>query len=117
MHDKALLACQLALLRFAITTDDADRLALLAIAHQLDAPGSHPSARPAFAFFHRASAVLCHAILNPQHPGSGAVLQRHLSRCDDGRMRGALAAAFAADIPNARLPITLPKPNQDLWWG
>lgn len=116
-HDKALLAWQLALLRFAVTTDDADRLALLTIADELDAPGFHPSARPAFRFFHQASVVLCHAIVNPQHPGSGAVLQRHLERSDDERLRRVLAAAFAIDIPDERLPPASPRPNHDLWRG
>ncbi len=45
LHDKALRAWQLALLRFAITMDNADRLALLAIATELDAPGARSSAR------------------------------------------------------------------------
>ena len=64
-HDKALCAWQLALLRFAITMDNADRLAVLAIAAELDAAGTRPSARPAFKFFYNASTELCHAIANP----------------------------------------------------
>lgn len=116
-HDKALLAWQLALLRFAVTTDDADRLALLAIAGQLDAPGSHSSTPCAFKFFRQASAILCGAIVNPQHPGSAAVLQRHLERCDDARLRRVLAVAFTVDIPSTRPPPASPKPNHDLWRG
>jgi hypothetical protein len=68
-HDRALLAWQLALLRFAVTMDNADRLALLAIAAELDAPGFRPSARPAFKFFCRTSAELCHAIGQPAASG------------------------------------------------
>lgn len=114
---KALLAWQLALLRFALTRDDADRLALLAIARELDAPAAHASARPAFKFFHQASVMLSHAIINPEHPGSGAVLQRHLERSDDERLRRVLAAAFAVDIPGVRQLAARPKPNHDLWRG
>jgi hypothetical protein len=116
-HDKLLLAWQLALLRFAITTDDADRLALLAIARELDAPGAHSSARPAFKFFREASAVLCHAIINPQNPGSAAALQRHLAWSEGERLKRALAAVFAVDTPGARLPMASPKPKHDLWRG
>jgi len=116
-HRKALLAWQLALLRFAVTRDDADRLALLAIATELDAPGSHAPALPAFRFFRQASAALCHAIVNPQHPGSVAVLQRHLKRIDDERLRRTLAVAFAIDMSSAGLPTASPKPNHDLWRG
>jgi hypothetical protein len=116
-HSKALRAWQLALLRFAITMDNADRLALLAIAAELDSPGSRPSARPAFRFFHNASAELCHAIINPQLAASAAVLQRHLTRCDDERLRRAFAAALAIDLPLAKPPTRPLKPNSDLWRG
>jgi hypothetical protein len=116
-HAKALRAWQLALLRFAITMDNADRLALLAIATELDAPGSRPSSRPAFKFFCTASAELCHAIINPQHSTSNAVLQRYLSRTDDERLKRALAAAVAIDIPRTRLPTASKKPRGDLWSG
>lgn len=101
-HSNALRAWQLALLRFAVTLDNADRLALLAIATELDAPGVRPPARPAFSFFGQATAELCHAILNPRHPATRAVLQRHLDRSDDERIKRALAAMFAIDMPRAR---------------
>ncbi len=114
---KALLAWQLALLRFALTRDDADRLALLAIARELDAPGVHASARPAFKFFHQASVMLSHAIDNPQHPDSAAALQRHLERSEGERLKRVLAAAFAMDIPSVRQLAAPPKPNHDLWRG
>jgi hypothetical protein len=116
-HAKALRAWQLALLRFAITMDNADRLALLAIAAELDAPGSRPSGRPAFKFFYTASAELCHAIINLQHSTSNAVLQRYLSRTDDERLKHALAAALAIDMPQTRLSTGPQKPRGDLWRG
>ncbi len=116
-HDKALRAWQLALLRFAITMDNADRLALLAIAAELDAPGVRPSARPAFKFFHKASAELCHAIINPQQPASATVLQRHLTRCDDERLKRAFAAVLAIAAPRAKPTTRSLKRNDDLWRG
>jgi hypothetical protein len=116
-HDKSLRAWQLALLRFAITMDNADRLALLAIAAELDAPGARPFARPAFKFFHKASAELCQAIVNPQLPGSEAVLQRHLKRCDDDRLKRAFAAVLAIDTLREKPPARPSKQNHDLWRG
>ncbi|MDB5606054.1 MAG: hypothetical protein JWP25_2954 [Bradyrhizobium sp.] len=116
-HAKALRAWQLALLRFAITMDNADRLALLAIAAELDAPGSRPSTRPAFKFFYTTSAELRHAIINPLPSTSNAVLQRYLSRTDDERLKRAFAAALAIDMPQARLLTVSPKSNGDLWRG
>jgi hypothetical protein len=97
--------------------DNADRLALLAIAAELDAPGSRPSARPAFRFFYDASAALCHAIINPHLAASAALLQRHLARCDDERLKRALAAALAIDMSQAEPPSKPLKQNSDLWRG
>jgi hypothetical protein len=114
---KAIGAWQLALLRFAITMDNSDRLALLAAAAELDAPGSRPSTGPTFRFFYTTSAELCHAIINPLHSTSHAVLQRHLARTDDERFKRAFAAALASDIPRAKLPARPPKSNGELWRG
>jgi hypothetical protein len=116
-HDKALRAWQLALLRFAITMDNADRLAVLAIAAELDAPGARPTARPAFKFFHNASAELCQAMINPQQAASAAVLFQHLARCDDERLKRAFAAALAIDTSRAKPPTRPLKRNDDLWRG
>jgi hypothetical protein len=114
---KAIRAWQLALLRFAITMDNADRLALLAAAAELDAPGSRPSTGPAFRFFYTTSTELCQAIINPLHSTSHAVLRQHLTRTDDERFKRAFAAALAIDIPRARRPPGPPKSNGDLWRG
>ena len=114
---KVIRAWQLALLRFAITLDNADRLALLATAAELDTPGSRPSTRPAFKFFYTTSTELCHAIISPLHSTSNAVLQRYLARIDDERLRRAFAAALTIDMPRAKLPIRSSKSNGDLWRG
>ena len=116
-HASALRSWQLAVLRFAITMDNADRLAMLAIAAELDAPGSRPSTRSAFGFFYKTSAELCHAIINPLHSTSDAVLQRYLKRSEDERLKRAFAAALAIDVVRARPPVGSPKPNGDLWRG
>ena len=114
---KALLAWQLALLRFALTRDGADRMALLAIAGQLDAPGCHSSTRPAFKFFHQASVALCQAIVDPQHPGGRAVLRQHVNRSEGERLKRVLATAFAIDMSEAKPPPAPSRPNHDLWRG
>lgn len=116
-HRIALRAWQLALLRFAVTQDNADRLALLAIAAELDAPGVRPRAQPAFSFFRQASNRLCHAIAHPLHPGNDAVLQGHLKRTDDERLKRALAAALAIEAPCAKFVTAPVKPKRDLWSG
>ena len=84
----------LALLRYAITLHDADKLAALEIAEEIDKPGSRVDAQLAFNFFRRASTELCSAIADKRNPNRNAILQRHLKRIDDQRLRRAFAAAI-----------------------
>ncbi len=95
-HEKTVRALLLALLRFAVTNDNDDRLTVLAAASQIDklnAPQGHPDG---LRFFHRTSAELCLAITEP-HSGSAAMLRRHLERMTDERMKRAFAAAVELD--------------------
>lgn len=69
-HAKTLRAWQLTILRFAVTLDNADRLAVLAIASEIDRLGPQHDSRPAFGFFRRTSAELCAAILRPNELSS-----------------------------------------------
>lgn len=95
-HDRTVRAWLLALLRFAVTHDNDDRLAVLAAASEIDKL-SVPQGRPdGFRFFHRTSAELCAAITEPR-PGSAAILSRHLDRMTDERMKRAFAAAVELD--------------------
>lgn len=58
-HAKTLRAWQLAVLRFAVTLDNADRLAVMAIANEIDRLATQSgAARPDFSFFRRTSAEL-----------------------------------------------------------
>jgi hypothetical protein len=84
----------LALLRYAITLHDADKLAALEIAEEIDKLGSRVDAQPAFNFFRRSSTELCSAIADKRDPNRNAILQRHLKRIDDHRLRRAFAAAI-----------------------
>jgi hypothetical protein len=75
---KALRAWQLAILRFAVTLDNADRVAVLAIAAELDGLDPLRGRESAFGFFRQSSAELCASILQPgEH--SATVLRQHLA--------------------------------------
>jgi hypothetical protein len=95
---KTLRAWQLAILRFAVTLDNADRLAVLAIAGEIDRLGPHHDNKPDFSFFRRTSAELCAAILTPNEL-SPAVLRQYLARIDDDRLKHVFAATIEADQP------------------
>ena len=71
-------AWHLAMLRYAVTLDNADRLAVLRIAREIDElyPRQDGETRE-FEFFRRTSAELCAAILQPNERAS-AVLQQYL---------------------------------------
>jgi hypothetical protein len=64
-HATTVRAWQLAILRFAVTLDNADRLAVMAIANEIDKIRPQHDGKPAFDFFRRTSAQLCAAILQP----------------------------------------------------
>jgi uncharacterized protein (DUF736 family) len=97
-HAKTLRAWQLALLRFAVTLDNADRLAVLMIAREIDRIDPRCGSNPDFRFFRRTSAELCAAIVRPTEQ-STALLQQYLARIDDPRLRRIFAAAFEAEQP------------------
>ena len=82
---------QLAVLRFAITLDDADRLHLLAIADEIDRGGQFDR-QSSFSFFRSCSTELCAAILR-QNDSADAILRHFAARIEDARLRRAFAAA------------------------
>ena len=57
-HAKTLRAWQLAILRFAVTLDNADRLAVQMIAAELDGVGQGDDNKPGFSFFRKTSTEL-----------------------------------------------------------
>jgi hypothetical protein len=79
----------LLLLRFAVTRESGDRLAVLTAAHELDASG--PAAPR---FFNRTTKEVCEAILAPGDQHSRDVLRRHAERIEDPRLRRAFEAAL-----------------------
>ena len=114
--EAALRAWHLTMLRFAITLEDADRQAAIAIATEIDAFGQPRGARSSFEFFRKTSAKLCEAILQPQEP-TYATLRQHLVRIDDDRLRRAFAAAINFDQLKEASASKLVKPADDLWKG
>jgi hypothetical protein len=115
-YAKTLRAWQLAILRFAVTLDNADRLAVLMIAGEIDRLDPRQQGNPDFSFFRTTSAELCAAILRPSELGS-AVLRQYLARIDDDRLKRVFAAAIEAGQP-AVVPVRRPvKPVNGLWKG
>jgi hypothetical protein len=113
---KTLRAWQLAILRFAVTLDNADRLAVIAIAGEIDRLGPQHDGKPDFSFFRRTSAELCAAILTPNEL-TPTVLRQYLARIDDDRLKHVFAATIEADQPKLS-SISKPfKRDNGLWKG
>ena len=115
-HAKTLRAWQLAILRFAVTLDNADRLAVLAIASEIDALGPKHDNKPDFGFFRKTSAELCAAILRPNELTS-TVLRQYLARIDDDRLKRVFAAAIDADRPKVSSVGKPSRRKNGLWRG
>jgi hypothetical protein len=115
-HAKALRAWQLAILRFAVTLDNADRLAIMAIASELDRLGPRQDGTAGFSFFRRTSAELCAAILQPNELAS-VVLRQYLARIDDDRLKRVFAATIETDRPKGSSVSKSFKRDKGLWRG
>jgi hypothetical protein len=115
-HAKTLRAWQLALLRFAVTLDNADRLAVLAIAAEMDRLDPVQDGKRTFGFFRRTSAELCAAILQPNEHSS-TLLRQFLVRMDDERLRRVFAAAIEADQPKVSSVGKSVRRDTVLWRG
>jgi hypothetical protein len=113
---KTLRAWQLAILRFTVTLDNADRLAVMAIAGEIDRLGPPHDSKPDFSFFHRTSAELCAAILTPNEL-SPTVLRQYLARIDDDRLKHVFAATIEADQPKLSSIGKSLKRDNGLWRG
>jgi hypothetical protein len=115
-YTSTLRAWHLAILRYAVTLDNADRLAVIRIAHEIDRLEPRHDGGADFEFFRRTSAALCAAILHPGERGS-AVLQQYLARIEDDRLKRAIAAAIDAGrstVSPVRKPVGR---GNELWKG
>ena len=97
-YASTLRAWHLSILRYAVTLDNADRLAVLRIAREIDRLALPSGGSAEFKFFRRTSAELRAAILQPGEPAS-AVLRQYLKRINDDRLKRVFAAAIGADPP------------------
>jgi hypothetical protein len=113
---RMLRAWHLAILRFVVTLDSADRLNVLAIANEIDRLGRQHQDRSDFGFFRKTSAELCAAILKPSET-SDVILRQYLVRIDDVQLRRALAAALEIGLHEPALVRRRSKPDTDLWKG
>jgi hypothetical protein len=115
-HAALLRAWHLAILRLALTRDNADRLNVLALANEIDRLGRRREGRRGFRFFQRTSTELCAAMLR-QQADDDVMLDRYAARIEDTRLRRAFKAALG-------MPRQKPEPaskrvgsNRDLWRG
>jgi hypothetical protein len=115
-YDKTLLAWQLALLRFAVTLEDNDRLAVLAAAGEIDKLGCNGGRETDFRFFRRTSAELCASISDPGRAGLHA-LHQYIAQIKDERLKRSFAAAIEYHLPE-KPPVSKPTGrNDNLWRG
>ena len=91
-ESRLLCAWQLAVLRFAVTLDDDDRIHALGVAGEVDRLGG--AADDAFHFFRRTTAELCAAI-SGRGVDRAAVIRRFLAQIDNVRLKRAFEAAIA----------------------
>lgn len=107
-HRRMLRTWQVAILRFAVTLDNADRLSVIAIAHEIDRGGGAHDDPANFSFFRRMSSDLCSSILR-QHDSADAILRQYLARIQEPRMKRAFASAIEGDkaLPTASRSIVL----------
>ena len=90
-HAWLIRAWHLAILRFAVTLDRADELAVFAAAAEIDRLGRNSGDEHRFGFFRKMSTELC-ASITRRDPTADAVLRQYFARIDDARVRHAFAA-------------------------
>ena len=115
-HARTLRAWQLAILRFAVTLDNADRLAVMMIASEIDRLAPEQDGKPGFGFFRRTSAELCAAILQTGK-SAAALLRDYIAQIDDDRLKRAFEAAIEDDQPRAPAVSKPVKRRDGLWKG
>jgi len=115
-HSKMLRSWQLAILRFAVTQDNADRLGVLAVANQIDRLGRQHDDQPEFGFFRKTSSEVFAAILRRDETAD-VILRQFLTLIDDLRLKRALAAALEIEHGEPASDKKRSKPATDLWRG
>ncbi|WP_156927699.1 hypothetical protein [Bradyrhizobium sp. Tv2a-2] len=109
-------AWHLAILRFAVTRDNADRLGVFAIANGMDRLGGDCAETTRFGFFRRISVGLCVSIVQ-RSEADDTELRQYLARIEDIRLRRTLAAAIEIEEPEMVAVRRRRRPEDDLWKG
>ncbi len=115
-HGKLLRAWQLAILRFAVTLDDDDRMHALALAGEVDRLGEWTGGHGSFHFFRRTTAELCRAICGHDEDAE-AVVRCFLVKIKDARLKRALEAAIAKGGTRPTIVGGRTKASENLWKG
>jgi hypothetical protein len=115
-HEAMLRAWHLAMLRFAVTHDNADRLGVLAVADEIDRLGRQAGDETGFSFFRRTSTSLCAAIIQGSEQNA-ELLRQHLASIDSVRLRQAFAAALEIEHPETGSTGRRSRRGVDLWKG
>jgi hypothetical protein len=85
-----------ALVRFAVSLEEADRRAVLSMAGDLDVLGS-VRGRTTFSYFVRTSTLVCRAIADPAYSGRDAILRRFVDAIGKRRLREVFVTALSLD--------------------
>jgi hypothetical protein len=115
-HAWMIRAWHLAILRFAVTLDNADKLGVFAIAAGIDRLGESCDDKRQFGFFRRTSTDLCASILR-RNQTADATLRQYLEGLDDIRLQRVFAAAIAIEQPDTTVVKPRCKPENKLWRG
>jgi hypothetical protein len=114
-HGKLLRAWQFAILRFAVTLDNSDRINVLALAAEVDRLGAQRT-RASLHFFRRTSGEICAAIVG-QLDDSDTIMVRFCKEIEDPRLKRAFAAAVGIAPADAAPLRRRPKPDNNLFRG
>jgi hypothetical protein len=106
----------LALLRFAVTHDETDRICVIEMARDLDCQNSGtPGA--SFSYFDRITAEICNVIVADQNARRQAILLRLFNHIDDCRLRRALEAATECRPSGSTQKKAVKHRREHLWKG
>lgn len=113
-HSQRIQQWLLAILRFAITLEEDDRLAVLAVAAEMDCAGSAGSG---FTFFTRTSVKICDAIIAKNSREAIAILRVFLRKIEHPPLRRAFEAVLEIKpVPSKGHP-SLIRDRENLWKG
>jgi hypothetical protein len=115
-HHRLLCAWQLAVLRFAVTLSNPDRLNVAALAAELDRLGGRRCGEDSLHFFRRTSSHLCAAIDGRQQDAE-ATLDCFCKQIEEPRLRLAFAAAVGLVRSKPARPKPQPKRDPNLFRG